>query len=77
MNQAILLNDDHHYDTAKQRWVFTGMLSGEHIMVVVDSTLTQQSNITDAIKFDWEILVEEWLESNEPPINGEIHVLSK
>ena len=66
MNQAILFNDDHHYDNSKQRWIFTGSLSGEQVMVVVESRLHQHSKITDALKFDWEILVEDWLEHNDP-----------
>jgi hypothetical protein len=75
MNQAILFNDDHHYDTTKQQWVFTGSLSGEKVLVVINSRLHQHSIITDAIKFDWEILVEDWLEHNEP-ISGVINIKS-
>jgi len=65
MNQAILFNDDHHYDTELQHWIFTGILSGENVQIIVDTTTDQHVIITDAVKFDWEILVEDWLENNE------------
>jgi len=73
MNQSILFNDDHHYDTSKQQWIFTGSLSGEQVTVVVESILHQHSKVTDTIKFDWEILVEDWLEHNEP-VSGIIEI---
>lgn len=73
MNQSILFNDDHHYDTLQQQWVFTGILSGEKVQIVVTSKLDQHAAISDELKFDWEIITEDWLEDNEP-VSGIVYI---
>lgn len=66
MNQSILFNDDHHFDEVLNSWVFSGIIAGEIIKIVIDSELSKDQIITDEIKFDWESIVEDWLDENEP-----------
>ncbi|GLX80550.1 hypothetical protein [Thalassotalea eurytherma] len=69
MNQAILLNDDLSYDG--KYWRLSGLLSGQRIDIVVT---TKQSAYSDALKFDIEMAVEDWLEDNEPDNNSIIEL---
>ncbi len=66
MNQAILFNDDIHFSQQYKQWCFSVMLSGEKTWVVIYSQFTEQAIISTEVKFDWEMLVEDWLEDNEP-----------
>lgn len=63
MNQAILFNDDHVYNQEKQSWVFTGLYSGQLLTIYIKS---EQTDISQSDKFEWEEIVEDWLEDNEP-----------
>lgn len=69
MNQAILLNDDLSYDG--KYWRLSGLLSGQRIDIVVT---TKQSAYSDALKFDIEMAVEDWLEDNEPDDSSIIEI---
>ena len=69
MNQAILFNDDHTYLAVKNRWRFTGLMSGNLISIYIAHP---KSSITQEDKFVWEEDVEEWLADNEPDDNNEI-----
>lgn len=69
MNQAILLNDDLSYDG--KYWRLSGLLSGQRIDIVVT---TKQSAYSDALKFDIEMAVEDWLEDNEPDNSSIIEI---
>lgn len=71
MNQAILLNDDLNYCCQTLQWQCTGMLSGEKITIFINSAISPQE-LTQAIKFDWEMAIEDWLEDNEPNIHNQI-----
>ena len=69
MNQAILLNDDLSYDG--KYWRLSGLLSGQRIQIIVT---TEQSAYSDALKFDIEMAVEDWLEDNEPDNSSIIEI---
>lgn len=66
MNQAILFNDDFYYSSEYKNWVFTGMVSGEKVTIVICSTWNESYVPTQADKLDIEMIVEDWLEDNEP-----------
>ncbi|NMP17868.1 hypothetical protein [Thalassotalea sp. Y01] len=63
MNQAILFNDDFQYIDAQNCWCFTGMLSGARITIYIQAP---KRDITDALKFELEELIEDYLEDEEP-----------
>jgi hypothetical protein len=65
MNQAILFNDDFSFCNNKKAWSFTGQLSGELVRIYIKG-VDEYTIITQPQKFDWEMMVEEWLEGNEP-----------
>jgi hypothetical protein len=73
MNQQILFNDDMAFDDNSQEYIFTGLLSGERVTIKIKTETPLP--LDDALKFDFECQVEEWLEENEPPDNGEIALL--
>jgi hypothetical protein len=75
MNQQIIFNDDIAFDNKLQKWSFSGLFAGERIKIIIEDKACHQLN--DKLKFDLEADVEEWLEDNEPPIDGEIHLLYK
>ncbi|TWX49169.1 hypothetical protein [Colwellia hornerae] len=64
MNQQIIFNDDITYDKNQKGWVFSGLLSGERIDILIKCE--QHNVLSDALKFDLEVIVEEWLDVNEP-----------
>ncbi|GLX78526.1 hypothetical protein tinsulaeT_18660 [Thalassotalea insulae] len=66
MNQAILFNDDHYFDSDYGCWCFSGQLAGEKILIVLAQETEQQITINTEVTLDWESLVEDWLEDNEP-----------
>ena len=70
MNQQILFNDDIAFNDCSQEYIFTGLLSGERVTIKIKTETPLP--LDDALKFDFECQVEEWLEENEPPDNGEI-----
>lgn len=77
MNQAILFNDDLHFDVQQDAWSFTGQLSGQLLKIYFHSMqLKQLSEIDTCTKFDLEEVTELWLEKNEPEGN-EIHIQMK
>ncbi len=66
MNQSILFNDDHYYDISKGAWCFTGILAGEIVNIRIISAHSENSALLESTKLDWEMLVEDWLDDNEP-----------
>jgi hypothetical protein len=72
MNQQIIFNDDIFFDESQQGWVFTGLLSGERLTILIKSK--QNTILTDELKFDLEESVEEWLEEHEPPTSSRIEL---
>ena len=67
MNQAILFNDDLMFDQDRHAWVFTGLVSGSTIKIVIDEKYhPKERHVEDSIKFDWEAAAEDWLEKFEP-----------
>jgi purine-nucleoside phosphorylase len=74
MNQAILFNDDLHFDKQHDAWSFTGQLSGQKVTIYFHSMqLKQLTEIDNCTKYDLEEVTELWLEKNEPEGN-EIHI---
>ena len=65
MNQAILFNDDFCFCNNNKAWSFTGQVSGELVRIYING-VDEKTIITQSQKFDWEMMVEEWLEDNEP-----------
>jgi len=77
MNQAILFNDDLHFNAEHDAWSFTGQLSGQRITVYFHSIqLKQLVSIDNCTKYDLEEVTELWLEKNEPE-GDEIHIEMK
>jgi hypothetical protein len=73
MNQAILLNDDIHYDAIKKAWYLTGQVNGEIVTVIIaERYLPATSIITSSLIFDIEDQVEQWLTINDADNNQEI-----
>ncbi|WP_077339610.1 hypothetical protein [Pseudocolwellia agarivorans] len=68
MNQAIIINDDYEFNHNKQYWQCSAMLSGEKVIIIINSSVSS-NELTQAIKFDWEYVIEEWFEENEPNNN--------
>lgn len=66
MNQTILFNDDHFFNAKIAAWCFTGLLSGEIINICIFSKYVSNETLTEKVKFDWEMLIVDWLEENEP-----------
>jgi len=75
MNQQILFNDDITFDDNRLEYMFTGLFSGERVTIRIKTENSLPLN--DALKFDFECQVEEWLEENEPSDNGEITLFYK
>jgi len=74
MNQAILFNDDLHFDKENDAWCLTGQLSGQLITIYYHSVqLKQLGEIDSCTKFDLEEVAELWLEKNEL-IGNIIHI---
>ncbi len=74
MNQAILFNDDLHFDKQQDAWSFTGQLSGQKVTIYFHSMqLKQLTEIDSCTKYDLEEVTELWLEKNEPE-SDEIHI---
>ncbi|NQZ88592.1 MAG: hypothetical protein HRT54_13555 [Colwellia sp.] len=73
MNQQIIFNDDMSFDYEKRECVFTGLVSGERITIFIKAK--DIIELTNAVKFDFECQVEEWLEDNEPPTNRKIQLV--
>jgi hypothetical protein len=77
MNQAILFNDDLHFNAEHDAWSFTGQLSGQRITIYFHSIqLKQLVSIDNCTKYDLEEVTELWLEKNEPE-GDEIHIEMK
>lgn len=75
MNQAILFNDDIHFDEGQNVWSFTGLMSGQKVTIFIKQSYPDKNLvITDCVRFDWEEAVEIWLEKYEPDLNNEIHL---
>jgi len=74
MNQAILFNDDLHFDTQKNAWRLTALISGQSSVIYFHSIrLKQLEEIDSATNFDLEEKLELWLVKNEPEENV-IHI---
>ena len=65
MNQAILFNDDFCYCQENKAWSFSGQISGERVQIYMKG-VNENTVIAQSQKFDWEMMVEDWLEDNEP-----------
>jgi purine-nucleoside phosphorylase len=66
MNQAILFNDDISFNKTEDAWCFTGLISGQQVVIYFHSMeLKQLHEIDSCTKFDLEELTELWLEKNE------------
>lgn len=77
MNQAILFNDDLHFNKKHDAWCFTGQVSGQKITIYFHSMqLNKLNEIDNCLKYDLEEITELWLEKNEPEEN-EIHINMK
>jgi hypothetical protein len=74
MNQAIIFNDDHKYNQEKKCWVFTGIFSGQRLTIYINS---EQAEISQSDKFEWEDMAEDWLEDNEPDQSNAIFLSLK
>jgi len=73
MNQQIIFNDDMSFDYEKRECIFTGLVSGERVTIFIKAK--DIIELTNAVKFDFECQVEEWLEDNEPPMNRKIKLV--
>lgn len=70
MNQAILLNDDFHYDGQQKAWCLTGLLNGEKITIMIaEAYLSANTRVNDNLIFEIEDTIESWLDNNEPDHN--------
>lgn len=77
MNQAILFNDDLHFNKKYDAWSFTGQVSGQKIAIYFHSIqLKQLTDIDRCTQYDLEEITEIWLEKNEPE-GDEIHIEMK
>jgi len=75
VNQAILFNDDIHFNETHNAWSFTGLMAGQKVTVFIKESYPDKNmQITDCIRFDWEEAVEIWLEQHEPDHNNEIYL---
>ena len=66
MNQGILFNDDHFFNKTLGAWCFTGIVAGQVVNITIYSDLCDNEELSANTKFDWEMLVEDWLDQNEP-----------
>ncbi|SET69398.1 hypothetical protein [Thalassotalea agarivorans] len=67
MNQSILFNDDLYFDQQKHAWVFSGLLAGEKIFILVDEKYHPGTmEVPEQTRLDWEAAAEDWLEKFEP-----------
>ncbi|XQW85175.1 hypothetical protein ACOYR1_00140 [Thalassotalea piscium] len=73
MNQQLLINDDFHFDTQFNAWIFTAINSGSLITFIVDDS-DESKEITQTTKFDWEEMAEAWFEENELDDESVIHL---
>lgn len=73
MNQSLIINDDYIYNKDKLCWSCSAMLSGNLISIYIVSKVAEDE-LDQSIKFDWECIIEEWLEENEPDINNNITI---
>jgi hypothetical protein len=73
MNQQIIFNDDISFDNSEKGWVFTGLLSGERISILIKCK--KRDELTDELKFNLEEIIEEWLEDNEPLSGSRIELV--
>lgn len=69
MNQSILLNDD--IKPIENGWQQTGLYAGQLITIYIK---TSQQQLTTGFKFDIEMAIEDWLDSNEPDQNNQITI---
>ncbi|KGJ88239.1 hypothetical protein [Thalassotalea sp. ND16A] len=69
MNQAILFNDDHLFLQDQQMWRFTGLIAGDRITIYIKAN---NNVLTLAMKLNFEELVEDYLEDEEPNSHNEI-----
>jgi len=64
MNQALIINDDYVFNYNKNYWQCTAIISGEKRTIIIYSNILP-NQLTQAVKFDWEYLIEEQLEDQE------------
>lgn len=73
MNQAILINDDLTYDTGCSAWHCTAFIKGELVSIYIeDKKLSADTELTDQLKFDLEIQIEDWFADNDVDDNAEV-----
>ncbi|WP_111979742.1 hypothetical protein [Algibacillus agarilyticus] len=69
MNQAFIINDDLTYLVQERVWQVTGILSGQCLTFRVPiKKVNNESVLSQALKFDIECLIENWLDEHEPEI---------
>lgn len=73
MNQSFIINDDYSFDKNSIRWICSAMLAGSKVTICIESNVSE-NELTQDIKFDWECIIEEWLDENEPDINDRISI---
>jgi hypothetical protein len=71
MNQSVIINDDYVYDKKLGAWKCTAVFSGNLITVFLYSKVGE-NELDQSTKFDWEYIIEDWLEDNEPDDNNQI-----
>ncbi len=77
MNQAVLFNDDLHFDKKADAWSFSCFISGQSVVIYFHSLeLKQLKEISNCTKYDLEEITELWLEKNELEGNT-IHITLK
>ncbi|KZN42111.1 DUF1488 domain-containing protein [Pseudoalteromonas luteoviolacea] len=76
MNQAILFNDDIHFDASRRRLVFTAMVSGMIVPCVVLVPETEHEPVTHfrSHQFDYEMQAEQLIEDEDYSASGEIEL---
>ncbi len=73
MNQAIIFNNDVHFNDKREAWCFSLQRNGELLFVFIPQKYFPKTQLlSEEILFDWENGVEEWLEENEPNDNQEV-----
>ncbi|MBQ4839924.1 MULTISPECIES: DUF1488 family protein [Pseudoalteromonas] len=76
MNQAILFNDDIHFDASRRRLVFTAMVSGMIVPCVVEVPESEVEPIMHFRnhQFDYEMQAEELIEDEHYSSSGEVEL---
>jgi len=76
MNQAILFNDDIHFDAPRRCLVFTAMVSGMIVPCIVTVPETEAEPLIHFRKFqfDYEMQAEQLIEDERYSASGEVEL---